>query len=461
LASALREALARERPPERLPTEPNASAYIPWALSPKQEAFDALDCREALYGGAAGGGKSVALLATGLRYVHIPGYSAILFRRHYPDLFQEGALIPLSHEWLGHTKASWNGEHRRWTFPSGARLAFGTMKHRNDTDKYQGAAFHFVGFDELTQHDELHYRYLFSRVRRRNTSAIAGVPLRTRATANPGGRGHAWVKQRFFEEGDKAGRVFIPARLEDNPHIDADEYRESLSELDPITRKRLEDGDWDVEPAGEFFEREWFRLIERSEVPDGCAWVRYWDLAATAVEPGKKPDYTVGALVGMKDGSYYIADIRRDRLDPADVEGLVAQTASEDGTRVKIRMEQEPGASGKTVIAHYATRVLVGYDFEGVRVSGDKQLRAGPVASAAKNGNVYMVRATWTTDCLDEHTAFPHGSNDDQVDGVSGAVAHLRPTGSGRVLTSTNRTFGGAPQGGSRPPRKRGPRWTR
>ena len=336
------------------------------------------------------------------------------------------------------------------------------MTRPNDTDKYQGAAFHFVGFDELTQHDESHFRYLFSRTRKRNEHAIANVPLRTRATANPGGRGHDWVKQRYFEEGEANGRVFIPAKLADNPYLDVDEYRESLKELDPITRQRLEDGDWDAAYSGEFYQREWFKMIDRDEVPTRCSWVRYWDLAATADEPGKNPDWTAGALVGMKEGAYYISDIRRARLDPADVEGLVAQAANEDSTRVPVRMEQEPGASGKSLIAHYASRILVGYDYQGLRVSGDKRLRAGPVASAAQNGNVYVVRAPWTTDFLDEHVSFPFGSHDDQVDCVSGAVNFLKPAPTGRVLVGARRTFGGAASHTSQIHRRpRGNKWVR
>jgi len=426
----------------RTGTEPDASAYIPWKLHPKQEEFVALDCREALFGGAAGGGKSVALLAAALKYVHIPGYSAIIFRRHYPDLFQDGALIPVSREWLVGTGATWNGEFKRWTFPSGATLSFGTLKHDNDTDKYQGPRFHFVGFDELTQHVEKHYKYLFSRIRRTNEGPSGEIPLRMRATANPGGRGHKWVKQRFFVEGPGKGRVFVPSKLADNPSLDADSYIENLMELDALSVKQLLDGDWEAASSGSHFNRDWFNLIDPADVPSGIVnWVRFWDLAATDDENGEKnPDWTSGGRVGLLDGRYYITNVKRARVGPADVEELCKDTVDEDGPSVAQRMEQEPGSAGKNVISYYARTVMCGYDFDGVRPTGSKAVRAKPFASAAKNGNVFMVRATWTTDVLDELEAFPFGDHDDAVDCISGAVNCLREMRAPKITASKTRT---------------------
>lgn len=216
------------------------TAYTPHKPHPRQAEFLALQCREALYGGAASGGKSDALLMAALQYVHVPGYSAILFRRTYQDLNLPGAIMARSHEWLQGTGAKWNGTDKRWTFPSGAQLSFGYLDNDRDRFRYASAEFQLIGFDELTQFPEGWYRFLFSRLRKR---VGINVPLRMRAATNPGGIGHEWVRRRFIEPGDPA-RPFIPARIIDNPSVNAEDYRQSLANLDEGTRRQLEDGVW-------------------------------------------------------------------------------------------------------------------------------------------------------------------------------------------------------------------------
>lgn len=223
-----------------------ARGYVPHKPHPKQAEFLALQTREALYGGAAGGGKSDALLMAALEYVHVPGYSALLLRRTYADLALPGAIMDRAHTWLAGTAATWNGTDKRWTFPSGATLSFGYLDTDRDRFRYASAEFQFVGFDELTQFPEQWYRFLFSRLRR--TSGIR-APLRMRAATNPGGLGHEWVRRRFIAEPDPL-RPFVPALLVDNPSLDADEYLASLAELDATTRAQLEKGIWIRDSGG-------------------------------------------------------------------------------------------------------------------------------------------------------------------------------------------------------------------
>lgn len=193
-----------------------------------------------MYGGAAGGGKSDALLMAALKYVHVPGYSALVMRRTYPDLSLPGAIMDRAQQWLAGTDAKWNGQDKRFTFPSGATLQFGYCDTEKDRYRYQGAEFQYIGIDELTQWPEGWYRYLFSRLRRLKDSPI---PIRMRSATNPGGIGHEWVRRRFINPGDDT-RPFIPALLDDNPSLDANEYREALSVLDTTTRRQLEEGLW-------------------------------------------------------------------------------------------------------------------------------------------------------------------------------------------------------------------------
>ena len=392
--------------------------------TPKQAEFLLLPHIEALYGGAAGGGKSDALLMAALQYVDVPGYAAILFRRTFADLALPEALMDRAHEWLSGTSARWSERDKKWTFPSDATLSFGYLEHENHKYRYQSAAFQFIGFDELTQFTETQYRYLFSRLRRLEGSK---VPLRMRSASNPGGIGHDWVKRRFIDEGEAYERPFIPAKLEDNPYLDIAGYEQSLAQLDPVTRAQLRSGDWSARQAGGMFKREWFDIVD--DYPADVRKVRYWDLAATNPKIGTDPDWTAGALMTEKNGIYYIVSMRRTRTTPQGVEALIKQTAELDTRLVDIWIEQEPGSSGKHLIDHYQRYTLRGFAVRGHKTTGSKELRASPLSAAVEARNVKLVRGSWIGDFLDEADAFPYGTHDDQVDAASGAFEKIsRPT---------------------------------
>lgn len=358
-----------------------------------------------------------------LQFVDVPGYNAILFRRTYKDLSLPGALMDRAKEWLGgKPNVHWNEQDHTFTFPSGAKLTFGYLDTEVDKYRYQGAEFSFIGFDELTQFTESQYRYLLSRLRRLKTS---NIPLRVRNATNPGGIGHDWVKQRFLIEGAAHDRRFVPARLDDNPSLDADAYRISLAQLDSVTRAQLLNGDWEARASGGKFKREWFKFIDANEAPQGTPRVRRWDLASTLPTKGKDPDWTAGLLATVKNGCFYVLDIVHIRGTPQQVEAAIKATAERDGKTVLIKMEQEGGSSGKIATDYYARNVLFGYRFLAERSTGDKETRANPVSATCENGNVYVVRAAWTTEYIDELTAFPFGSHDDLVDVTSGAFSDL------------------------------------
>jgi len=325
-----------------------------------------------------------------------------------------------AHEWLDSTGARWNEKEKTWTFPSGATLTFGYLEHEKDKFRYQSAEFQFIGFDELTQFSESQYTYLFSRLRR---SEGYPVPLRMRSASNPGGEGHEWVKKRFLDEGKKYGRIFIPAKLQDNPYLDQERYKESLKELDPITREQLLKGNWEITQRGSKFKREWFEIVD--DYPKDAKKVRYWDLAATEPKPGKDPDWTAGCLMTMKDGIFYIIDMKHVRATPQGVEKLIKQTAELDGRETTIYIEQEPGSSGVNLIDYYRRHILLGYTFYGDKVTGSKEVRANPLSAAAEAGNVKLVRGPWISEFLDELITFPFGAHDDQVDAVSGAFVEV------------------------------------
>lgn len=410
---------------------PKLTRYIPHTPFVQQQAFLLLDCLEAFYGGAAGGGKSDALLMAALQYVDIPGYAALLLRRTYADLMKKEAILDRAHEWLGpwvrRREIKWRAREWRFEWSNGATLSFGYLAHDKHLTQYQSAAFQFVGFDELTHFPEKHYRYLFSRMRKLKG---LNVPMRMRSASNPGNIGHEWVKQRFLVEGKRRGRVFIPSKMTDNPHLDQTEYQEALAQLDPVTRAQLEHGDWDIRESGGMFKRAWFEVLEA--VPVGCRWVRYWDLASTDpkdVGPTGNPDWTVGALLGFKDGVYFLRDIVRLRGGPYEVEEAILQTARRDGKAVHIWMEREGGATGKMTIAHFKKNVLRGFTFRGMPVSGSKINRANPVSADAQAGLIKLIRGEWIGPFLDEADAFPKSPHDDQIDALSGAHEALNMKG--------------------------------
>lgn len=412
--------------------EPKKSSFCPEEPSLPQKVFLRTNAIEALFGGAAGGGKSSALLMAALQYVDIPGYSAILFRRTYADLALPGALMDRFKSWIdGFDEIHWNANSYVATFPSGARISFGYLNNTNDYLRYKGSEFQFIGMDEVTEIRESDYRYLFSRLRRPASGPLSQVPLRMRAASNPAPN---WVRQRFIIEGLEKNRIFVPSKLTDNPGIDADSYRQALQALDPIERRRLEEGDWWSTTLGTLFERESIVIIDQDEVStvsSSARVVRFWDLAAT--EPSQvtpNPDWTVGTLMLFDKGISYILDVKKARVRGEKVEQLVAQTAYEDGRGVSIMMEQEPGSSGKALVDQYARYVVPGHDFKGIRSTGDKVTRARPFAAAVANGNVRIVRGVWLSDWLDELSSFPEAcDHDDQVDSAVGAFTYLTGLG--------------------------------
>lgn len=409
---------------------PRLNPYIPVWPTPKQAAFMCLPHLEALFGGAAGGGKSVALLAAALMYVDVPGYAALILRKSYRSFEQHGGLIELAKQWLSGTNAAWNEATSTWRFPSGAMLAF---RHLHDVGHLQGSEFGFIGVDELAEVAEQDYLYLFARLR---AKAASSIPSRMRVTSNPVGPGVEWVYQRFLIEGPVADRVVIPARFEDNPYLDQAGYRASLAQLPWFLRGALEDGRWDIRPAGGLFLRHWFEgsIVESPRLPTDLSLCRFWDLAATKARAGSDPDYSAGVLLGRDpNGVLYALDVLRVQGSDLEVQELIVRTAHADRHLAKkmdwsepmICMEQEPGAASTYLIGEFRRRMLAGFDFRGVRPHGSKADRARPLSALAEAGEVRLVRAPWNQPFFDELCAFPFGGHDDQVDALSGAFEQL------------------------------------
>ncbi len=225
-----------------------------------QEDFLAAGETDVLYGGAAGGGKSYAMLVDPLRYAHRSAHRGLILRRSMPELRE---LIDKSREL--YPKAFQGCKYREvekmWTFPSGAKIEFGFLERDADVYRYQGQAYSWIGFDEITHlPTEFAWNYLASRLRTTDPDIVPYM----RCTANPGGVGATWVKKRYidpippnesFEGDDGLTRKFIPARLQDNPFLASDgRYERMLKALPPTQRQQLLEGNWDVSEGAAFTE---------------------------------------------------------------------------------------------------------------------------------------------------------------------------------------------------------------
>lgn len=416
----------------------------------------------ALYGGAAGSGKSFALLLEPLRHWGNAKFGTVIFRRTNVQVRNEGGLWDESFQLFMPLGAHPREAFLEWEFPSGARLKFAHLEHEKTVYDWQGAQIALIGFDELTHFTAKQFWYMLSR----NRSA-SGVPGYIRATTNPDADSWVrelidwWIDKDGYPIKERSGVVrwfirindslvwsdsakelvaiygkevmpksftFISASLEDNKILMEKDpsYKANLLALSRVERMRLLGGNWNVRPtAGMFFRREWFPVIEA--IPGGWQRViRYWDRAATLPsEENPDPDWSAGGLLyKYPDGTYVLADMRRTRGTPLQIESFVKNTASHDSVGVSIGVEKDPGSSGVADADNYV-RLLAGYHIVVNKVDKDKQTRAKPVSAQCEAGNVKLMKGKWNEEFFKELENFPEGGHDDQVDALSGAFNTL------------------------------------
>jgi len=432
-----------------------------------QERFLSSPADIVIYGGAAGGGKTFGLLMDPLRHIKtVKGFGAVIFRRETPQITNEGGLLDESKE----IYYSQGGQLREspkieWSFPPYRnKIHFDHLQYDKTVNSYDGAQICLIGFDQLEHFSEHQFFYLLSRNR-----STCGIRPCIRATANPDADSWLarfiswWIDQDTGYPIDERGGVlrwfvrdggqivwgdskddlereynvsaksvtFIPAKLSDNPILEQvnPEYRGNLQALSFIEQERLLHGNWKIRAEGKkVFNREWFEVIDRTP-PGLTKIVRFWDMAST--KKSKKsadPDYTAGLKMGITGGIYYVLDLFRIRDNPGAIEAARAMITNQDGPTVKVREEQEGGASGKTAIFLAARDQFRGYDYLGVPGSGSKEARAVPASRAAYNGLIKVVRAPWNDAFFAEVEAFPDGKHDDIVDALSGAFNDLAST---------------------------------
>lgn len=454
----------------------------------KQEMFLRSPADICIYGGAAGGGKTYAILLECLRHIDNPLYEAVVFRQTKPQIVNAGGLYVTSQEIYPYLGAnSVLHPNVQWRFPSGAKITFAHMFYEKEKYNWQGSQIPLLIFDELTHFTESQFFYMFSRNR-----STCGVKPYIRATCNPDGE--SWVakfidwwidpesgyadesrcgKLRYFvrrsniihwankpqdlyetfdlhepEEMQEVKSVaFISAKLTDNKAMLKHDpgYIGALKAMSEFDQEQLLNGNWKIRrSAGHYFKRSKVGQMLTSTPTDVIKWVRAWDLAATAPEEleefdglpqsmrqGSRKDgsaYTAGVLLGKRrNGRVYVADVINVRENGADVRQLILNTAASDRAlfgNVTIRLPQDPGQAGKEQAQSFV-RMLGGYTATTALESGDKVTRAEPFSSQWLAGNVDIRVADWNDDYFRQLENFPVGKLKDMVDASANAYLEL------------------------------------
>jgi predicted phage terminase large subunit-like protein len=437
----------------------------PTVLAPQpgqQTAFLSSKADIAIYGGAAGAGKSFALLLEPLRHFNNPKFGGVIFRRNSVQVRNQGGLWDESAQIYTQLKAVPRQSYLEWLFPAGGKLKFAHLETEANVYDWQGSQIPYIGFDEVTHFTEKQFFYMLSRNR-----SMSGIPGYVRATCNPDT--DSWVRRfidwwidgdgypiqersgilRYFirvedeimwgatreELMEKYGDdqlpksvTFIPAKIFDNKLLLEKDpsYLSSLKALSRVERMRLLEGNWNVKSsAGLYFQRGWFPIVDALPA-NPILTVRYWDRAATKPsETNRDPDYTVGLkLHRYADGTFIVSHVARTRDTPLNVERFVRNTATQDGFNTIVCVEQDPGSAGVADVDNYV-RLLAGFNIRIRKPSKDKVTRALPVSAQCEHGNIRILRGEWNDSFLNELENFPDASHDDQVDALSGAFNEL------------------------------------
>lgn len=436
-----------------------------------QEQFLSCSADVAIYGGAAGGGKTFALLLDALRWTNLPSFTGMIFRRTTPQIKNPGGLWDESMKLYSSVKgASPSNAALNWSFPSHSRIKFSHLERDDDVYDHQGGQYAFIGFDELTHFTWKQFTYLLSR----NRNASCGIKPYIRATTNPDA--DSWVagliewyigedgypiqdragKLRYFtiveddiiwgntkqEVSDKTGIdpqfiksfTFIPASITDNKILLKNDpgYLANLNTLPLVEKERLLKGNWKIKhAAGLIFHRSQVEVIEPNDpalLVTTLKKVRSWDLAATKITPNTPdPDRTAGVKMFYHPilKEIYIVDLIHMAEQSSVVRKAIVDAADRDERCCAVTIPQDPGQAGKDQ-ADSIAKELEHKKVVKVRPTKSKIVRSEPFASAWQNGRVKVVRAPWNVKLFTELEGFPDESyHDDIVDACSDAYNYL------------------------------------
>lgn len=411
--------------------------------------------------------------------MNVPGYAAVIFRRTSPELTGGGSIWEEASKLYPVVKGK-PREHPvlDWTFPTGAIVEFRHLQYEHSVHQHQSKQYAFCGFDELTSFTAGQFWYMLSRLR-----GGGPVPKRIRGTCNPDPDSFVrqlidwWIGEDGIAIDARSGVVrwfvrlderliwgahpdevwnqdrlrirrrgepqrglddvrpepmsftFVRARATDNRVLMQQDpgYLARLNMLPGAQARRLRDGDWNArDTPGDFFDRSWVRIIDRTPEANVKRRVRYWDKAATSPSAaGPDPDWTRGVRVALLDtGEYVVEDLQSLRAGPAEVERLIRRTAEIDGVGVEVGAWQDPGQAG-IVDVDRMRDVLLGYSFQAIRAARDKATYARVWTPLAKAGRFIFLARDWLPEAFAELEGFPLRAHDDIMDALSGAMQML------------------------------------
>lgn len=428
-----------------------------------QEKFLETTADIAFYGGAAGGGKTCALLMEATRYHELKHMHAVIFRRESVQVRIAGGLWDESINMYSGLDAEPVESILKWRFSSGADIKFTHLEHEKDVLAFQGGQIPFIGFDEITHFTEKQFRYMISRNR-----SPYGIPCRIRGTCNPDPDSFVrqlidwYIDENGFAIPERSGVIrwfayvddktiwadsreelieiygdtclpmsftFIPAMLSDNKILMQKDpsYKAKLHSLSKIDRERLLGGNWNIRPtSGVYFKQHYFEEVEAH--PRLVKVVRCWDRAATEWKPGDKgdPDATVGFKMGMcKDKQFYILDIVYEKVSALKVEQMILNYAKSDGNTCHVKIFQDPGSAGKGE-AEGMIKLLRGFMVSVEKITNSKEVAAKAMSAQAENKNIKILKNCRNKDIFyKEMEGFPELKHDDIVDGATGAFNFL------------------------------------
>ena len=412
----------------------------------KQEQFLSTSADIAIYGGGAGSGKTWALLLEPLRHIKNSKFGAVVFRRSYPQITNQGGLWDKSLEVYPLVGGKPKTDDKIWIFPSGAKLKFSHLQYDTSVIEWQGSEVPLFLWDELTHFSRAQFIYMLSRSR-----STSGIRPYVRGTCNP--EADSWVSEllewwidqdtgyaipersgviRWFYVVDDVLRwyatrelaeaahpahakiappksfTFVVASIYDNPILLEKDpgYLGNLMALSLVDRERLLGGNWKVRSeAGKVFNRDWFEIV--TSAADGGFECRGLDFAATEKKlSGNDPDFTAAVKIRKVGATFYIIDCIAVQKAPADVDALVTQIIESDHQKAResratylVRWEIEPGSAGKRESYRLSTS-LSNHDARGVISTGDKLSRVKAFAVQASIGNVKIVRGAWNEELL-------------------------------------------------------------
>lgn len=401
----------------------------------KQGLFLSCPANEILFGGARGPGKTAGLIFDYIKqFLHIHGLcKGVIFRRTFSELED---IIEKCDEFLKPLGFVLNKGDYVYRHKSGATLKLRYMNSVSDSDNYQGHEYTWVGFDEVGN-----LKSLEGIERIKATIRNSPLPPRLVMSANPGGRAHKILKDRFMnvpamqiQTNEGWTYCYIPAVFSDNTYLvakDPEYLNRATTGLPSYLKKAWREGDWDISfEAGMYFAREDFQGKIVSHIPGIVKEIRVWDRAAT--EPSDKnqdPDWTAGVKIGVSaKGDFYILDVIRFRKRGGDTEDIIKLTAQTDGRRCEVGIVQDPGQAGKDQ-ADAMVKKLPGYITRVFRESGKKYTRWEPLSAALQNGIIYLKEAHWNSDFIEELVFLTQDDNDydhdDQADAASLAFSAL------------------------------------